>query len=147
MDARADALPYGRSVLAAGEAAAALKSKGASVALAGSEAAEAPDNNRLISSKRSGRRSPLKTQRKAPAKKEGRAARRPSLEGSKTVVWQKPVKGWMQQAGHSRSLGPSLYFCCSSWARRSAHATSSLPPSPARGYSVRRPGEEVDERV
>ena len=43
MDARADALPYGRSVLAAGEAAAALMSKGASDALAGSEAAEAPN--------------------------------------------------------------------------------------------------------
>ena len=42
-DARAAAWrPYGRGVLVAGEANAALKPKGASGALAGSEAAEAP---------------------------------------------------------------------------------------------------------
>ena len=40
----------------------------------------------LTSLKRSWTRTPRKTQRKAPAKSEGRAARRPSLEGS-------PVQG------------------------------------------------------
>ena len=76
-------------------------------------------------------------------------AQGPSSEASKSAVGHKPAKGRtrnsernLEQAGHSRiELVFLLLFV------EIGVPLARLPPPPARGYSVRRPGEEVDERV
>ena len=76
-------------------------------------------------------------------------AQGPSSEASKTAVGHKPAKGRtrnsgrnLEHAGHFQiMLVLSLLFV------EIGVPLARLPPPPARGYSVRRPGEEVDERV
>ena len=100
-------------------------------------------------SKRSWMRTPRKTPMKAPARRGESAAQGPSSGASDTAVGHKPPKGWTpnsernsERAGHSWiQLVFSLLF------DKLGVPFARLPPPPAQIYSVRRQGEEADERV
>ena len=98
------------------------------------------------SSKRSWTRTPRKTPRTAPAKREWRAAQGPSSEASKTVLGHKLAKGRARNLelnlGRARHSWTELVF--SLLVYKLSVPLRRLPPPPARGYSVRRPGEEAD---
>ena len=101
------------------------------------------------SSTRSRTTTPRKAPRKAAARRGGRAAQRPSSEACKIAVGHKRAKRMdanseriSERAGRCRTelVFPLLFDAL-------AVPLARLPPPPALGCSVRRPGEEVDERV
>ena len=120
----------------------------------GRESRDSPGAKPRTSSKLSWTRTPRKTLRTAPTKRGGRAAQGPSSEALaafRTAVGHKPAEGWtrnsgrnLEQAGHSRI---DLIFFLLFVEISLPGPLARLPPPPARGCSVRRPGEEVDERV
>ena len=61
-------------------------------------------------------------------------------------IFQTHVEVSLEGPSRSEPLRTSLFFRCSSMSS-AFHLRGSVPPPPALGYLVRRPGEEMDERV
>ena len=132
-------------------AAAALKSIVANGALAWSKAQDTIEDEDTTEDAIVTPRTQLRT---APTKRGGHAEQGPSSEASKTAVGHKPAKGLtrnsernLERAGHSRIKATIIELVFSLLFDDFGVPFALLPPPPARGYSVRLPGEEVDERV